>query len=245
MGNKNFMAEKNASNARYWTAVLYPENMVDDWETLIGDIVQIPYAYCIHDKDHLGEWQPGKTTPAHEKEEHRKVHVHIILAFPNTTTKKHAHETFMLLAAEGKQPISCGGRVEAVVNIRNKYEYLIHNTETARKKQKKYQYDPSERITGNNFDIGAYEQISLADKDKMAKELCNIIRDKGFSNFMDFYDYVDTNLGFEYFEIIKSYSGLFERLTKGNYQKIDLNNRVEDMAYDMARNMIRNMELEQ
>lgn len=31
--------ENRINKARYWTAVLYPENMVKDWELLIGDIV--------------------------------------------------------------------------------------------------------------------------------------------------------------------------------------------------------------
>ena len=43
------MAEKN----RYWSGIAYPENMIDTWQDDIGDIVQLPYAYCIHDKDLL------------------------------------------------------------------------------------------------------------------------------------------------------------------------------------------------
>ncbi|MBR5544618.1 MAG: hypothetical protein IKU66_04015, partial [Clostridia bacterium] len=66
------------NKARFWVGVLYPENMVEDWETKIGDIVQLPYAYCIHDKD------------LEKDGDDRKVHTHIILAFPNTTTQKHA-----------------------------------------------------------------------------------------------------------------------------------------------------------
>lgn len=75
------------NKARYWWAVLYPENMVPDWESRIGDIVQVPYAYAAHtlDKD--------------SKSEHRKDHVHLILVFGNTTTYKHAMEVFNLLSA--------------------------------------------------------------------------------------------------------------------------------------------------
>ena len=54
----------------------------------------------------------------------------------------------------------------------------------------------------------------------MCKELCEIIRNQGFINFGDFYAYVVDNMeDSNYFEIIKSYSGLFERLTKANFQK--------------------------
>lgn len=190
--------------ARFWTGVLYPENMREDWEIAIGDIVQYPYAYCKHTQD------------KDSKSEHRKDHVHLILAFPNTTTYKHAMTVFSLLSAEGKKALN---KVEAVIGIRNVYDYLIHDTETC-KKQGKELYDPSDRITGNNFDIGAYEQLGAADKHQMFLELSNAIRDHGFTNYMDFYEFVaDTYEDINYFEVFRTYSSHFERLTRGNYQR--------------------------
>lgn len=195
------MAEK----ARYWTGVLYTENMIEDWEMEIGDIVQIPYAYCVHnDIDEVGE--------------HRKEHVHLILVFSNTTTYNHAFKVFDKLSAAGRV---CVNKIESVINIRQMYEYLIHNTETCAKKGKKL-YDLECRITGNNFDIGSYEQVSMAEKNAMCLELCEMISKIGFTNFTDFYIHVmSIHKGdMAYFEIMKSYSGLFERLTKGNFQKL-------------------------
>lgn len=194
------------NKARYWIGVLYPENMIDNWEQEIGDIVQVPYAYCVHDADLTG------------KEEERKIHVHLILVFSNTTTYSHALNVFKLLSKSGYNAINT---CQAVVSIRGSYDYLIHNTETAIKQNKK-QYDPTLRITGNNFDIGAYEQLGIAERNDLCNELCNIIISEKFTNFTDFYEYCMINLFSEnsnYFEIIKSYSGLFERLTKGNFQK--------------------------
>lgn len=204
------------NKARYWSGVLYPENMIDDWEQEIGDIVQVPYAYCIHDADLTG------------KEEERKIHVHLILVFPNTTTYNHAMNVFNLLSKPGLRAINT---CQAIVSIRGSYDYLIHDTDTS-KKQNKKQYDPALRITGNNFDIGAYEQLGIAERNDLCIQLCNIIISEKFINFTDFYEYCMTNLFSEnsnFFEIIKSYSGLFERLTKGNFQKygdfVDKNTR--------------------
>ena len=73
---------------------------------------------------------------------------------------------------KGKKAIN---KCEAVVGIRNVYDYLIHDTEDCRKKGKE-QYDPSERITGNNFDIGAYEQLGTAEKNEMFLEMGQAIR---------------------------------------------------------------------
>lgn len=194
------------NKARYWTGVLYPENMIDNWELEIGDIVQVPYAYCVHDADMTG------------KEEERKAHVHLILVFPNTTTYSHALKVFNLLSKPNCKAINT---CQAIVSIRGAYDYLIHDTDAARKQGKKL-YDPSCRVTGNLFDIGAYEQLGVAEKNEMCQLLCNIIIVEKFTNFVDFYAYCMTEIFPEdsnYFEIVKSYSGLFERLTKGNFQK--------------------------
>ena len=45
-----FMAETSREKARYWVAIMYPENMLDNWEDEISGKVQVPFAYCIHDK---------------------------------------------------------------------------------------------------------------------------------------------------------------------------------------------------
>ena len=190
--------------ARFWTGVLYPENMREGWQEIIGDTLQYPYAYCQHTQD--------KDT----KSEHRKDHVHLIVAFPNTTTYKHAMNVMDLLSAEGKKAIN---KCEAVIGIRNVYDYLIHDTEDCRKKGKEL-YDPSERITGNNFDIGAYEQLGTAEKNEMFLEMGEAIREHGFTNYMDFYEFVvDTYEDMNYIEVMRCYSSHFERLTRGNYQK--------------------------
>ena len=204
------MGEVN--NARYWVAICYPENMREDWKECIGDILEYPYAYCIHDKDHLGTYKPKRKK---DYERQRKLHVHIFIAFTNTTTKKHVENVFDRLSKEGRK---CCPGAEAVINPLNKYNYLIHDTETA-KKQGKYLYSKEERIEGNNFDIGAYIQISTKELKDMKRELGNLIRDLGIRNFMDFYNEVERNFDDKYFEVMSSCSSFFDKLIKGNYHK--------------------------
>lgn len=196
--------------ARYWVGVLYPENMREGWQEDIGDIVQVPYCYCVHDLDH------------DQQSEHRKDHVHLILVFSNTTTYKHAMSIFNLLSASGKSALN---KIEAIVNIRNMYDYLIHNTDTCKKKGK-HLYSPSCRISGNCFDIGSYEQLSVSDRDQILKELCDVIRDNRYIFFGDFYfDVISGCEDSRYFEIFRLYSSIFERLIRSNYLKYgDKNN---------------------
>lgn len=195
------MAEK----ARYWVGILYPENMIENWEDEIGEKLQLPYAYCIHDKC---TEKDGKTP--------RKVHVHLMVVFPNTTTYKHALSVFKTLDKPGIKETACN-TVERILGVRHMYDYLIHDTEDCRKKGK-HLYEQNERICGNNFDIGSYEQLSATEKLDMLDELCDDIIDQNFRNFRQFFLYVRENRDKEYREIIKANSGLLDRLIKGNYQ---------------------------
>lgn len=189
------------SKARYWWAVLYPENMLPFWEEKLDDLVQVPYAYCKHDLDTDSET------------EHRKDHVHMILVFPNTTTYKHAFNIFDRLSVEGKK---CLNKIEACCDIRYCYNYLIHDTKTCRKKGK-YLYPTYCRVLGNNFDIGCYEQVSLEQIKKIRKELSDFVVDNGCDNYALLYQKVADSFDDSYIDVLCSYSAHFERLCKGNY----------------------------
>ena len=98
------------------------------------------------------------------------------------------------------------------------YNYLLHDTDDSRKK-KKYQYSPEERVTGNDFDIGMYEQVSKKDKQNNIQTLLKILRVQEITDFATFVDYVVDNLGSEYFDILTEKSGFFERYIKGNFHR--------------------------
>lgn len=192
------------NKARYWCAILYPENMISSWEDDIGDLLQIPYAYAIHDKDKL---EDGISN--------RKSHVHLLIAFSNTTTSKHALEVVSVLSSYGH---NCCNTIESVFNVRHMYNYLIHDTETCKKKGK-FLYPTSVRVTGNNFDIGSFEQLSVSDKEMIIEEIEDCILDNSFTNFLDLVYFLKSNFDRVYLTVLRSYSGYFERIMKGCYHK--------------------------
>lgn len=196
------MAEKS----RYWAAVCYPENMIPDWQNKIDDLIEFPFAYCVHDLDH------------DQKSEHRKDHVHIMVAWSNTTTKKAAMELMNRLSAPGR---SCCPVIQSVHNVRRSYDYLIHDTDKCRE-DGKYQYPKEARIEGNNFDIGAFEQISAEEKGEAAKEICKFCIDRGIENLSDVFTIVTESEDFSdvrYWEAFKLYNAMIERICKGVYLK--------------------------
>jgi len=80
----------------------------------------------------------------------------------------------------------------------------------------KHQYDPSERITGNGFDIGNYEQISTAEKQHMLKELTWFIMSEGYETINEFTQPALERFGEQYWEIMVSYSAFLVKYLNGN-----------------------------
>lgn len=194
--------------SRYWVAVMYMENMIDNWEEVIAERLQVPFAYCKHTKC---KEKDGKTP--------RKPHVHILIAYTQgTTTEKNALRIFKTLEKPGCHAIP-NDVIQQVFSVRNMYDYLIHATEDCKKK-KKHRYDESERITGNGFDIGLYEQVSTEDKLRMRLELADLICEKCFTNYMQFYTAVKSNYGNDYLEIMISSTSFFRELIKSNYHEM-------------------------
>lgn len=192
------------SKARYWWAVLYPDRMIDDWKNKISDILQLPYCYTIHDKDLIKE-----------SDEERIEHIHLIVAFSNTTTYKHALSVFNQLYKQDN-PLKM---VKQIISIRHAYDYLIHDTEECRK-QGKHQYLLDERIKGNNFDIGAYEQLGVEDKQKIIDDIRNIIYSNDIYNFKDLDKFIMDNYDLTYNDILRKNHGYFTQIIKGNYQEL-------------------------
>lgn len=213
------------NKARYWWAVCYPENMIEDWKSQLDDVLQLPYAYCVHDKDVTSD-----------RGEDRKEHVHIMIAFANTTTYKNAFNTFMKLSASGKQ---CMNKCESIVSIRYAYDYLIHDTDSCRKAGK-HEYDKSERICGNNFDIGSYEQLSQTEQDELFNEICDFITTSCLENFADLHVYYrDREDYLKYQHVLRGHRGYFVELCKGIYLK---KKRFEELDLQKSENRKKKIE---
>ena len=211
------MAIRN--RARYWTGILWTENLPSNWEDTIADTVQLPFAYCKHYKD------------LDTKNESRKDHVHVILAWPSPTTYKNALAVFQSIG--GDNGAKACNTCQVINNMRHVYDYLIHDTDSARKAGK-HLYSPLERVCGNNFDIGTYEQVSQADKDAKLFEMRREIIKRGISNFADFDDLFD-ELWFDdsvAFEVYKTHSAVLERSIRGQWQRAESRKAIEQ-----ARNM--------
>lgn len=226
---------KSNAKARYWWAVLYPENMLEDWKDQIDDLLQLPYEYCVHDKDIVND-----------PDEQRKVHVHLIIAFPNTTTYKNAFNTFDRLSADGRKSLN---KCEQIISIEYAHKYLIHDTDKC-KKDLKYLYDPSERVSGNLFDIGSYIQLCKSEEQEIFNCIVDTIYQCCFESFMDVdrhfrysYEYQSEDAKKYYQTVLRGHYRYFECLCKGihfkkeQFYKLNLSSS-EEIAKKIERDRI-------
>ena len=190
------------TKSRYWTIILYPENLIEDWKDKLYEI-GLPMCYCLHNKTKVGD-------------EDRKEHIHLIVAYPNSTTYNHIMNMFKVLNKSDKE--KAFNTVQVVYSMENTYNYLIHDTDDCRKKGKE-PYDKKDRKCINNFDIGVYVQKSIQEEKAQRKEIFNIIKLNRFTNYFDLAMYIEENYDDDYLDVLFKYSGNFERLTRGLYHK--------------------------
>ena len=188
--------------SKYWTIILYPENLIDNWKDKLYEI-GLPMCYCLHNKTKVGD-------------EDRKEHIHLIVACPNTTTYNHIMNIFKVLNKSDEE--KAFNTVQIVYSMENTYNYLIHDTDDCRKKGKE-PYDKKDRKCINNFDIGVYVQKSIQEEKAQRKEIFNIIKLNRFTNYFDLAMYIEENYDDDYLDVLFKYSGNFERLTRGLYHK--------------------------
>lgn len=186
---------------RFWVGILWTESMIPDWRDKLDLVLQIPYAYCVHDQD----------TTSHG--DIKKPHVHIMVSYGNTTTENNILSMFNDLSIEGQQ---CCNRVFKVRGVKYMYDYLIHDTAQARK-DGKYLYPASERVCGLGWDTEAFNQLQQLDKLKVLMELHDDIKVANITTFIGLYEYIMCNYDLSYFEIFLTYSAHFDRLVKSQY----------------------------
>lgn len=189
--------------SKYWVGILWVNSMIPDWRDRLDLVLQMPYVYCLHDKDL--NYHGDLKAP----------HVHLMVAYANTTTERHIISIFNELSAAGQQ---CCNKVFRVKGVRYMYDYLIHDTASA-KKQAKFQYDASERIEGLGWDTSLFDQLQQTDKLACICEISNLIKSANIQTYVDLDEHVLQSFDLSYYEILISYSSHFYRLVQGQWQK--------------------------
>lgn len=195
------------AKAKYWVGILWCESMRPDWKDIIELTLQLPFEYIVHNRDINGHG------------DFKKEHVHLMIAFPNTTTENHCKTLFNMLSAPG---CTCCNRVYRVIGVKYMDQYFTHSTPEAIK-QKKVLYDDSEKVLGLGWNTESFNQSFIQDKYAAVIEISKFIIEHGITNYADLFEEIVSFFDMSYMEILLGYSGHFDRVVKGVWQKQQAN----------------------
>lgn len=197
--------------SRYFTFLLYPESIPEDW-LLKLELIDIPMAISpLHDKDKKEGKEQGLKKP----------HYHVIYIAKNPVT---AHSVRMRIKrALGDQSIA---KVQIIkTTVENTYLYLTHESKDAIEKNK-YVYDKKDIKLINNFDVDRYITLDVEEKDEMFNLVCDLIDDHDLANIRELRRFIKAR-GAEFGissmsivnSVLRSHTGLIRLYFDGVYQE--------------------------
>ncbi|KPJ23262.1 replication protein [Streptococcus phocae] len=196
--------------ARYFTFLLYPESIPDDWEIKL-ELLDIPMAISpLHDKD-VDKKNGG----------FKKPHYHVIYVAKNPVTAESVR--LRIKRTLGDKSLSIVQIVRK--SMENMYLYLTHESKDAVAK-KKHVYPKSDIQLLSNFDISRYVTLDVEEKDYILDVVCNMIDEQGLANVRELKRFVGQR-GNEYGidsmkiinEVIRSHTGLIRLYFDAVYQE--------------------------
>lgn len=156
--------------ARYFTFLLYPESIPNDWNQRLG-LMGVPIAISpLHDRDKSNV----------EGQTYKKAHYHVVYVAKNPVTTDSVRKRIQ--RALGPRSVS---KVQIVVqSMKNMYLYLTHESKDAIAKNK-HKYSKHDITLLNNFDIDRYITLDVEDKDDMLNDVCDLIDDHNLANMRE------------------------------------------------------------
>lgn len=197
--------------ARYFTFLLYPESIPEDWEMKLESI-GVPIAISpLHDKD----------LSSVEGQKYKKAHYHVIYVAKNPVTAESVR--LKIKRTLGEKSVA---KVQVVVqSMENIYLYLTHESKDAIAKNK-VKYNKKEIKLINNFDVDRYITLDVEDKDEMLNDVCDMIDEHSLANIRELRRFVRLH-GSEYNlpsmkiinSVLRSHTGLIRLYFDAVYQE--------------------------
>lgn len=197
--------------ARYFTFLLYPESIPENWEMKLESL-DVPIAISpLHDKD----------LSKVEGQKFKKAHYHVIYIAKNPVTSDSVRNKIKRCLGDNSV-----AKVQIVIqSLENMYLYLTHESKDAIAKDKvKYSKEDIKLI--NNFDIDRYITLDVEDKEDMLNDVCDMIDDYDLANMRELRRFVKEN-GAEHNlpsmkiinSVLRSHTGLIRLYFDAVYQE--------------------------
>ncbi|MFK4879570.1 replication protein [Lactococcus petauri] len=205
--------------SRYFTFLLYPESIPEDWEMKLESL-GVPIAVSpLHDKD--------KSTV--EGQKYKKAHYHVIYVAKNPVTADSVR--WKIKQTLGEKSLA---KVQIIVqSMESMYLYLTHESKDAVAKNK-HKYSKKDIKFINNFDIDRYITLDVEDKDEMLNDICDMIDEHDLANMRELRRFVKlhaSEYGLPSMKIInsvlRSHTGLIRLYFDAVYQERKYGNKID------------------
>lgn len=173
------MARKQLEKSRYFTFLLYPESLPDEWLSKLESNIAEPVAISpLHDKDIMGYDDVGNVI-------YKKPHYHVMYIANSSVTADAVSKK--IKRCLGNQSVAL---TKIVDNCENLYKYFTHESKDAIKK-KKHVYSSADMVHLNNFDIARYIRFSKEEKDEFLQFLIRYIIENKIENMVELYERIE------------------------------------------------------
>lgn len=213
--------EKSQPKATYFTFLLYPESIPDNWIDLLESTGLQMAISPLHNKD-----KTEKKELLEQGQEYKKEHYHVIYIAKNAITPDAVRNRIKRLL--GNQSINLVQPI--ATSVANAYLYLTHESKDAIAK-KKHVYDKKDIIHLNNFDVDRFEMFDIHEKRDMINSIVEIVKSLELTNIIELSQFFDNEENLKkakewgyilpsqlkFNEIVAQNNGLLTMYFKGNF----------------------------
>lgn len=177
---------KKTTKKRYWTSILYPESLIDDWESIINKKGIMWACSPLHDKD------------LNSDGELKKAHYHILLCYSGPTTENVVNDLL--------EELSQSRIAQPIDSVRGLFRYFTHKDNP-----EKYQYQENLIRSFNGFNIADFYELSKTETSNYIKLLQEMIIEKDLIEYSDFLDLLLYMEPIELYIVATTHTILFDK----------------------------------
>lgn len=206
-------SKDNSQKKRYWTFILYPDSLPENWLDILQETGLEIAVSPLHDSD---------INPSGVEGELKKPHYHVVVCYNGPTTFN-VVKSLSVDRLHGVIP-------QPVDSVKGCYRYFTHMDNP-----EKHQYDPYKIIHINGFNLRNFTEVTSAEKSQIKKELVDFIKDNDIFEYSDFVDLVMSsyNDNLDYFDIATGNTLFFNNYIKSRrYSEIEKNTKPIKVSWE-------------
>lgn len=176
--------DNTISKSKAWVGIGYPESLPENWLDVLEHTCLYVSISPLHNADVVKKDYTTLDGIEYKAGDKKKEHFHIMVVWDGPTTLKNALTVFNRIGIN---------YIESVYSISGQYDYFSHKNSPD-----KAQYEESDIVNLNGFDISNFGELTHSQKTELKKEIFNYIR---ANNINEYSDLIDTLIDNDYIDM--------------------------------------------